>query len=348
LTDKSKNIWYYADRYTPFIDEPDRLTLNEGGVRSIEISELNRELSSGSNIRRFIFKREDENPTGSHKSRSLAYQVSYYKSKGHKTLIISSSGNAAMSAAAYCSLAGIKLIAFVDKTTDKAKVNEIKSTGQAIMFSAKPINFAKYASRKFDIPNLRPSHDDLSVEPYKSIAFELYDEFKDEVDAVFMFPTSASSLIGVAKGYIQLRDELGLLAHPPKVVAVQTGSITSIAKQFGVSSDISEESRAGRLGVKVTRRTKEAVAHIKKLNGTALTVTTDEIEKAHGILNRYGIVTSMEGCATLAGAIKMPEIENIVCILSGKAYAITEHDVLGNEYFAESYTDVVDIVGKIR
>lgn len=346
LIDSSKkNIWRYAKLYSPFIRESEQLTLNEGATVCIELPGLSRELG-----RRFIFKREDKNPTGSHKARALAYQVSYYKSCGHKTLLVSSSGNAAISAAHYCRLAGIALLAFVDNKTNKAKINEIKKTGQHIIFCAKPINFANYASKIFSIPNLRPSTDDLSIEPYKSIAFEIYEEFGDSIDALCVFPTSASSLIGVARGFLQMQGELGDMKRIPKIVAVQTGDIVSIAKSFynSTPSGFAESAGvAGALGVKTTGRTIEAVDIIKKTGGTGIIVSDNEILSADEILKRYGISTSMEGAATFAGAQKLKDARTIVCLLTGREYQDTDDDGHGNVYHAENYTEIKEIVSGI-
>ena len=38
-------------------------------------------------------KHENENPTGSHKDRSLIFQISYHVSRGTNEFVISSSGN---------------------------------------------------------------------------------------------------------------------------------------------------------------------------------------------------------------------------------------------------------------
>jgi threonine synthase len=352
IDNTKKNIWRYAKFYTPFIKEQDRLTLEEGGVRCIEYPKLNEEFSDYNN-RRIIFKREDENPTGSHKARALAYQVSFYRSKGHNTLLLSSSGNAAIAAASYCCLCNIRLISFVDKTTPKAKIDEIKKTKQPLIFCAKPINFAKYAARIFNIPNLRPSFDDLSIEPYKSIAFEIFEEFGEGIDAVFLFPTSASSLIGTARGFLQLKDEQGAMNKIPRIIAVQTGAITSIARQFA-NKDTSksfertgETDTPGKLGVKATRRTDEALEVITKTRGTGIIVNPDEILKADTILKQYGILTSIESAATLAGAIRLRDLQNVVCILSGREYQDTTEKIEGSVFYAESYTDVKNILNKL-
>ncbi len=322
------------------------MTTGEGGVRCVELSELNGELSTAHG-RRVIFKREDENPTGSHKARALAYQVSYYKAKGHKTLLISSSGNAAIAAAAYCNLCGINLIAFVDKATPKAKLAEIRRSGQTVLLCTKPINFAKYASRVFNIPNLRPSTDDLSIEPYKSIAFELYEEFDRAIDAVFIFPTSASSLIGIARGFVQLKDGLGELDTVPKIIAVQTGAITSIARQFITGDDRAMGAGtgiAGALGVKSTSRAGEAVECIRRSGGGAVIVSADEIVKADSLLRRFGIATSMEGAANLAGVIKSPEYNNVVCLLTGREYHETKADAAHEGVYLNCYSDVREMI----
>ena len=255
-------------------------------------------------------------------------------------------------------MCGIKLISFIDKATPKAKLNEIKKTGQPIIFCAKPINFAKYAARIFDIPNLRPSYDDLSIEPYKSIAFEIFEEFGEEIDAVFMFPTSASSLIGTARGFLQIKDKLGNIIKIPKIIAVQTGEITSIADKF-CSAELYESKNdmkkrrkisliPGALGVKTTRRTKEAVELIKKTEGAGIIVSLEEIAKADAILKRYDIFTSKEGAATLAGAIKLRDPRNVICLLTGRDYKETNKDVDGDAFYAESYTDVRNIVDELK
>ncbi len=351
LVDNTKDdIWRYASLYTPLINEANRLTLGEADTPFMEFASLNDKCSTRDSQKRIIFKREDLNPTGSHKSRALAYQVSYYHSKGHNTLLISSSGNAAIAAAAYCNQCDITMISFVDKNTSAAKLNELKKTGQPIIFCVKPINFAKYAARIFNIQNLRPSFDDLSIEPYKSIAFEIFEKYAEDIDAVFMFPTSASSLIGTAKGFLQLKEELGATKKLPALVAVQTGDITSIAEHFTKPEDDrtsdhkAEGTSPGALGVKVTRRTKEAVELINQMNGSGVIVTPKEIEAAAEMLKSVAVSTSKEGAATLAGALKSRGYKKIVCVLTGKEYTEAAKEILGNTYYAESYTDVKNIV----
>ena len=222
--------------------------------------------------------------------------------------------------------------------------------------NAKPINFAKYAARIFSIQNLRPSFDDLSIEPYKSIAFEIYEEFGGKIDALFMFPTSASSLIGIAKGFLHLMDVSRELETAPRIVAVQTGAITSIASKLKDSSEPAsapqngasqQKSAAGALGVKVTRRTKDAVEIIKRLNGAGVIVSPQEIAAADAILRRHGIITSEEGAASFAGVMRLKELKNVVCLLTGRKYEESEEIPGGNLFYAESYTDVKKIGGKL-
>ncbi|KXK27481.1 MAG: threonine synthase [candidate division WS6 bacterium OLB20] len=57
-------------------------------------------------------KNEHENPTGSFKDRSLAYQIGFHIRSGQERFVISSSGNAAIAAAAVCTAAGAELDIF--------------------------------------------------------------------------------------------------------------------------------------------------------------------------------------------------------------------------------------------
>ncbi len=340
------NVWRYSRFYRPQVLPQFQLTLEEGWTKEVEIPRLTRALG----LSRLRFKREDLNPTGSHKARSLAYQVSKYHQEGKKVLIISSSGNAAVSAAAYCNLAGIRLCAFLSPETEKSKMNQIKKFGATTILSRKPINFANYVSRIFEIVNLRPSLDDTSLEGFKSLAFELYEK-EIEVDAIFLMPLSASTLVGMGRGFFELQEKFGL-KKIPQIHAVQTGAITSIAGGPGEESPGKKETGlAGRLGVKNTGRKKEAAETMETTGGKGWIVDNEEIYRAISRLNDHGIDTSPEGAAVFAGALKAKEqlpLKNILCLLTGH-HSQWERDPGGetSTYFVDSYQEVKSFFGAI-
>ncbi len=338
-----KGIWRYANFYSEFIKPENRLSLG-GGINSIHKTI---KIKSFKNI---YFKREDENKCGSLKDRSLAYQVSLAKQNNLKYLVVSTSGNAGISAAAYCRKAVIKLYIFISPETEKAKIAEMKKYNPIIIKSKRAIRLANYLSAKYKIENLRPSVNDSSIEGFKSIAFEIFEEL-GEVDAIFTFVTSGSSFVGIGRAYKYLLDN-GEIEKMPRLYAVQGGKIYSItekfAGKFSNEGDIREcRLQAGNLGAKNTRRKKEILDLIKSSGGSGVYITENEIETAKDILNQNNIRTSAEGCASFAGVLKIDEenkLKKAVCILSGK-----ERDEIGEIdesgiYKVESFEEVDGMV----
>jgi threonine synthase len=266
INKQEKGIWRYVDFYSEFIEKENRLSLdNQNRNLTPVITGVKFLLKPLLNIKHLYFKREDENPTGSFKDRSLAYQVSLAKQNKKRELVISTSGNAGIAAAAYCQKAGIKLYAFISPETEKEKVIEMQKYDPIIIKSKRAIRFANYLSAKYKIENLRPSVNNSSIEGFKSIAFEIFENL-GKVDAIFTFVTSGSSFIGIGRAYKYLW-ETGEIESLPKLYAIQSGNIFSIAQEFGGINLERKTSgnggEAGKLGIKNTSRKKEVIELMK-------------------------------------------------------------------------------------
>ncbi len=309
LDEQRTDVWRYAGFYEPAVEPRFRLTIGEGWTKALEVPDLAAELS----LERLIFKREDLNPTGSHKARSLAYQVSRAKQERKKALLISSSGNAAAAAAAYCALAGIRLLAFVSPKTHPVKLREIARCGAEVIVTDRPINLAKYASRRYGIENLRPSANDRSIEGFKSLGFEIYETI-GEVDAIFTFVSSGSSLLGIAQAYRTLREIEGI--SPPALFAAHSGALSP-------SSEREEAARprlAGSLAAKRTRRAKAVLRAVEETGGEAVLIGDGETGEAAGMLAKRAVLTSPEGAASFAALARMAKrgrFKSAACILTG-------------------------------
>lgn len=79
------------------------ISLGEGNTPHLELPRLATELG----MARISAKHEGMNPTGSHKDRMSAQAVTRALDAGAKSVVLASSGNAAVSAAAYCAAAGL-------------------------------------------------------------------------------------------------------------------------------------------------------------------------------------------------------------------------------------------------
>ena len=348
-----KGVWRYARFYDEFIKSENRLSLNvenNSGTREIEVEEINKLLK----VSHLYFKREDENETGSLKERSLAYQVSLAKQNNKKELVISTSGNAGIAAAAYCQKAKIRLYVFISPETEKAKIAAMQKYQPIIIKSKRAMRLANYLSAKYKIENLRPSLNDSSIEGFKSIAFEIFENL-GMVEALFTFVTSGSSLIGIGRAcqYLLKTKEVKKI---PKLYAVQSGNIFSVAKEFEQSFSAREGLKtdwgvkgAGKLGTKNTRRKKEIVELIKLSGGCGVYVGDDEVAAAGKILKSNNIFTSLEGQASLAGIIKVSEenkFNKVVCILSGKLRKSRDEIDEDKIFRAENFEEVDGIYNK--
>jgi len=235
-----------------------------------------------------------------------------------------------------------------------------------IIKSKRAIRLANYLAAKYKIENLRPSANDSSIEGFKAIAFEIFENL-GEVDAIFTFVTSGSSFVGIGRAYQYLLENKEI-KKMPRLYAVQSGDVFSVASEFndfcldfkhtsgnppnplfqrGNSQEGNNFFQAGKFGIKNTRRKKEILGLIKLSGGNGVYVDEDEIEKAKNILENNKISTSPEGCASFAGAIKVNEenkFDKVICVLSGRLRdEVSKIDESGI-YEAESFEEVDKIV----
>ncbi|MCK5332239.1 pyridoxal-phosphate dependent enzyme [Candidatus Parcubacteria bacterium] len=340
INNKEKGIWKYAEFYDELVEKKNRLYLEDGNSEEIESENINKI----SKINHLYFKREDENETESLKGRSLAYQVSLAKQNGKKELVISTSGNAGIAAATYCQQARIKLYIFISPDTESAKIVQMQKYDPIIIKSARAIRMANYLSARYKIENLRPSVNDSSIEGFKSIAFEIF-EGLGEIDALFSFVTSGSSFVGIGRAYRHLH-EVGEIEKMPKLFAVQSGKIKSIAKEFEKINEF-DHSNAGKLGTKKTRRKNEILEIIKLSKGSGIYIKDSELQEAKKVLAENKIYTSGEGCASFAASVKegrKNHFNKVVCLLSGKQRETSDQVNEEKIKMVESFDDIDSVM----
>jgi threonine synthase len=302
-----------------------RLTLGEAATPLVALPALADRIG----VAALWVKRDDLSAGGSHKARSLAYRISLSRARGEKTVLLSSSGNAAVAASLYAAAAGIRLLAFVSPDTSGVKLAPLERPRTTVVRSAKPRNMARYASRVFGIPNLTPSLDPHSVEGFKTIGLELAEEAPEASD-FFTFVTSGSSLLGVA------RSGWGAARH-----VVQAGSAGRLAAALDPRPCEGPSALAGLLGVDETPRADEvrAAAHRGWVQNDA------EIVEAHEWLRNAGIDTSAEGAASLSAVARarregaLDGAARVVVLLTGHGSQWTAGKA-GSALEVESYVDL--------
>lgn len=288
--------------------ERSKITLGEGNtpIRKIE------------NI---FFKCEYENPTGSWKDRGMVYQVARLLENGAKEAVISSSGNAAISAASYCNLADIRLTVFVSPKINKSKLDrlvKLVKSPSSIIQTPKPLSASIQYAQKTKAVNLRQSRDSHAAIGYETLADELSNEVP-EIDAVFLPVSSGTALVGMANGFVKLN-------HLPAIHAVQTEAVHPISSLFDKEFQKKNKSLGDAIVARFTPREEEIIKIIKKSNGWGWVISDREMIKGRNCLLPHNINCSYEGGAALAALWKAKtygyKYRSPVCILSGKYYSI--------------------------
>ena len=276
------------------------MSLGEGGTPA----EAHPALAAALGLDRLVLKREDASPTGSHKDRGVAFQVSVLASTKPRPdwLIISSSGNAAIATARYGREAGISVAAFVAPRTPPAKLALIAAGGAVVLLADRALTLARDVAAARGWPNLRPSTDSTAPEGFQSLGWELL-EVEPPVEAVFTFASSATSLVGIGRAW---QEALGAdrVASVPELHVVQGTGAHPVAGEFDPREVHDVRGRVGALGARKTRRVGEAKRLLRAFGGSGWVVTDAEAEAADRLLAEHGIDAALEGAAALAAAAR--------------------------------------------
>lgn len=200
------------------------VSLAEGNTPCIDLSRLARQLG----VRRLTAKHEGMNPTGSHKDRMSAQGISRALDVGAPSIVLASSGNAAVSAAAYCAVAGLRCEVATYRDMPEPYVRALHRFGaKRVVFERsmdrwehvrqKVEREGAFALTNYSVPAVGSPV--FGVEGYRAVALECVTEgyLPDHI----LVPTSRGDLLwGVYSG---LRDLLsaGLIQHMPRLWAVE-------------------------------------------------------------------------------------------------------------------------------
>ncbi len=317
-------IWKYK-KISKLVDKKYQLSLNEGDTNTLTIY-LNRYEKRFFKIKnespqKVILKLETMNPNKSFKDRSLAFQISYYLMKRERRLIISSSGNAAVSASRYVSLTDMKLAIFVSNKINKEKLARINklvnlNSNISVTFSNRPKSDAIKYARAGNFINLRGSTDDIAILGFKTLGYELANQVPQS-DAVFTATSSGVSAIGIYDGYNDLNKKM------PPLNIVQTSKINTIAKDFDLAFTSTKTSLADAIVDRVAHRKNELIKILKKTNGSGWIIEDEDLKRAHEFLqNRLKIpFITYNGALSFAGLIKALRSRHMykepICIITG-------------------------------
>jgi len=305
---------YRFRELTPLDDAELPVTLGEGGTPLLELSRL----AAHFGIRKLWAKDEGQNPTGSFKARGLGMAITRSRALGARGFVIPSAGNAGGAAAVYAARCGLPCVVIVPRGTPAAAVAEAQIAGAhvftiegSIATAGRVVAKAAPALGWFDLSTLKEPY---RLEGKKTIGLELAEQLDWRMPDVLFYPTGGGTgLVGIPKGYEELRAMGWLSGALPRFYAVQAEGCAPVVKAFaeGAENTAAWENpttHAAGLRVPSPFAGRQMLRLLRDTRGGALAVSEKAIQEAQRLIARTeGIWTAPESAALVAALSLMKE-----------------------------------------
>jgi threonine synthase len=325
---QDSTIWKWHE-FFPVEDLSCIVSLGEGYTPLVHTEAL----AQATGLERLYIKNDTLLPTGSLKDRSNTVGISKGKEFGVTTAAVVSTGNAAVSVAAYAAVAGMQAVVLISANTSPQKVAQAAIYGARIIPVEGPFDqvagIYRAALEEFGW------YDCLSSNPYrlegkKSYAFETWEQLDGEVpDWMCHCTAGGAGVVAAYKGFRELKG-LGWVGKLPRMVAAQADACAPVVRAFERGADevtpvevgetIAESIRVGKPSALATR----ALLDVRASGGAAVGVTDDEIRSVQSLVARTaGIFGEPGGVVSVAAALKLKaqgRIQSddlVVCTVSG-------------------------------
>lgn len=224
-------MWRYF-QCLPLLQAQNISTAGEARTPLYHVDALDELLETGP----VFIKDERCNPTGSFKDRQASLTISVLREQRVSRLVVCSSGNVAVSYAAYCARAGIELHVFLPQLAPRAKASEIALYGARVHYVDGNYDQAKQVAARFaEQQAIRRDDGARSVanrECMKTIAYEIFEQLGGRTPDWYVQAVSGGmGPIGVWKGCAELLQS-GLSTRMPRIACVQTDRCAPMANAF--------------------------------------------------------------------------------------------------------------------
>ncbi len=271
-------------------------------------------------------KREDLNPTGCFKDRESAVIISAAKEKGHNSVYVVSSGNAALSTAKFATEVGIDCSCYIPEKTSQEKQDLILKYGASLELIPGFYEdvFRTVVDRNLPGWNVTSGQNEYRIEGGKTMAYEIYEQLGKVPDVVVIPSGNGGCLAATWKGFVELK-KIGKISKLPQMVCVQIAGAAPIKTAFEqgvpyvVLGDI-EDSVAEGIIAQESYNSPQAVQALQESNGYVIEVNDAEVVNAlKRIIVTEGIIPEPTAAATFAALYKLnvPANTLVVAINTG-------------------------------
>ena len=321
-----RSVWRYAKAL--LVDAQDAVTLGEGW------SPLVCGKLDGIAV---TMKLEFMMPTGSFKDRGMTTLISYLKSRGIKSVLEDSSGNAGASMAAYSAAAGMQSRILVPETASYPKIAQMAATGADVVTIKGSRQDVADAALRYAKEIFYASHNwqPFFLEGTKTLAYELWEQLGFDIPDNIVFPVGyGSNVCGCERGFAELKRR-GEIDRMPRLFGVQAANCAPLYEAYKAGADALVPTNVTATvaeGIASSRptRTREVLRAVRDSGGSMVAVSEDEIVSALDVLARQGLYvepTSAAGAAGLRQLIKTNVIapeQTTVLVLTGSGLKAAE------------------------
>lgn len=286
-----------------------------GGTPLVDVSDV-----APAHLRqRGVFvKDESRNPTWSHKDRLNTFTISAALYEGASTIIVASSGNHGVSAAAMASRAGLNCIVLTMPEVSPAVRDMILGYGAFPVYLPADARWPAMRALKeipgtYPVSNLTPVHTGhpWGPEGYKTIAFEILADLDGAVPSAVVVPTGYGEMLyGIYKGFHEAR-LLGRIDRIPQLISVEPASRGPLhhAINAGLPAITVAAGPTVQSGTAVTVNGYRAVVALRNSNGLALLVSDERARAAHAVLSRQGLWQEISSSAAFTALDDIPALD---------------------------------------
>lgn len=291
------------------VDAATAVVIGEGDTPLVRLRRTELALGVGT----LRIKLESANPTGSFKDRWNAVSTSVARRLGYKRVAAASTGNQAVSVAAYARAGGLAAVVMCPATVERRTLDLLGYYGAytllledyddtAVGLLGEFLDDGYFvASRNWPRPFANP----FGLEGYKTIAFEIVAQCGGQApDAVFVPVAGGDSVFGVWKGFVELHG-LGLIPAVPRMFVCQSdtgGASVAEGWERGLATvPVVPSGESLAVSISTGRTGDHALVAVRKSGGGAFRISEQEIVRSLGALAAEGLCLDPSAATTIAG-----------------------------------------------